>query len=134
MAPRKSLKTQDATPLRRSKATSDPNEAQEEYLAAFLCACVLGYTGVYVTRYTNSGAIKLKLYIDGNQYEDILETNEEWGPLFDDYATQAGVRGHYLAVVKRIHAARAERAAEAAEGTAEGESTAPPTPKALRGR
>lgn len=120
-----------ATPLRQSVTTFDPSDAQEDYLAAFMAACVIGHVDIYATRYQSSGAIKLKLYADGESYEDVLNVQEEWGTLFDDYSRTVGVRPHYQALVKRIHAARAaERAADVPAEGPEGEDTAPPTSRA----
>jgi hypothetical protein len=130
----KRMQDQAATPLRASAATADPSETQEGYLAAFLAACVVGGVGVYITRYRNSGGIKLRLYIDGDSYEDVLNVSEEWGVLFDDYAKQAGVRPHYLALVKIFHRGRAESPQDAPDEAPPASDTPTPGAKALRGR
>jgi len=128
----KRMPDKDSTPLRKSKATSDPTPIQEAYLAAFLASCVIGYTGVYAVRYTNSGAIKLKLYIDGDSYEDILETNEDWAILFDDYAVQAGVKATYQAIVGAFHGGLPVLAAQAPERVPPTDDTTPARSKPLR--
>lgn len=130
---RRTMPAQDPTPLRSGKAFRDPDEEQERALAAFLAAMVIGYNGVYCTRYAQSGAIKLKVYADGESYEDALETNEEWGPVLGDYAKRFGV----LATYQSLYAARPATApgspAEGREGAPPSEGATPGASKPLRG-
>jgi len=127
---KRTMPSQDPTPLRKGKAYGDPSPDQELALGAFLAAMVVGYHGVYVTRYAQSGAIKLKVYADGEAYEDALETNEEWAPVFGDYAKRFGVLAHYRDILGIAGGAPAVRAADGPEGGSEGQEGAP---RSLRG-
>lgn len=119
------MPAQDPTPLRKGKAYGDPSSEQERCLAAFLASMVVGYHGIYVTRYAQSGAIKLKVYADGEAYEDALETNEDWGPVFGDYAQRFGVLPHYRAILATLNGAATVRPPGAPAAGPEGQDTTP---------
>lgn len=132
MQRRRKMDTDSATPLRKSTATQALSDEQETYLGAFLAAALVGGVGIYATQYQASGSIKVRLYSDGERYEDTLDTREDFLPLFDDYSKQLGFQAHFRAIVARVHPRRAERAAEAPLGGAEGEDTGPAGSKPLR--
>lgn len=134
MAPRRNMPKSDPTPLRKSRAYAEPDEDQEQALGAFITAALISHVAVYATRYTSSGAIKLRLYAEGETYEDVLETNEPWDTLFHDYAKQLGFLAHYQGIMGIYNARRAERAAEGPPSNPLAPDSPPPPSKSLRAR
>lgn len=134
MQRRRKMDTEAATPLRKSTATATLSDEQEIYLGAFLTAALLGGVGIYATQYQASGAIKVRLYSDGERYEDTLDAREDFLPLFDDYSKQLGFQFHFRAIVARVHPRRAERPAEADAPAPEGGDTGPTPLRASRAR
>lgn len=134
MQKRRRMQDDAATPLRKGPDTRALSSDQEVYLGAFLAAALVGGVGIYATQYQASGSIKVRLYSDGERYEDTLDSREDFLPLFDDYSKQLGFQAHFRAIVSRVHPGRAERPAEAPPAAPEGEDTAPTPLRASRAR
>jgi len=105
VAPRKNRFSKDEPiSLRPEQTASDFSLAQQLYLGAFVAAMLMGGNAVYATLNGVSQTVRLKLYVEGEQYADVLGPRDDFAQLLGDYAKQFGVLMYYQDLYAALHA------------------------------
>lgn len=119
-------------PLRSSYGPVEFTPAQMAALGAFVAAMLQGGHGCYANVLTSSGTVRLRLYVEGEQWEDNISPRDDFAMLLGEYAKQFSVTAEYVAILGALHAGRAERPQETPEAAGGTEDTGRGGSKRLR--
>lgn len=129
----RSFQQSTPTPLRMAEGSPQFTNAQYLALGAFIASLAAVGHGTYLNAVHGGRALRLKIYADGDQYEDTITPSDDIAYLLGGYAAQFKCVSEYQAVLGAAHRAAAERpqdAPEAVEGT---QGTGGGRSKSLRG-
>lgn len=115
-----------ALPLREVPQSNDFSDGQLEILGIFLASLLANGQAVYCTGLHAGTAIRVRIYSNGDTYEDVLHPRDDLAELLFGYAKQFAAGETF----KALYAAQAARRAQANSGSV---TSADPTPDTGKG-
>ena len=119
-------------PLRSEYGPVEFSPYQLLALGAFIAAMLSAGHGIYANLLSSSGTVRLRIYADGETWEDNISPRDDFAMLLGGYAKQFSCSPQYLAVLGAGHRGAAESPQEASQGGREGEDTGRGGSKRLR--
>lgn len=132
-ARRQSFAKDTPRPLRSEYGPAEFSHYQLLALGGFVSALLAVGHGVYANVLTSSGTIRLRIYADGETWEDNIRPQDDFAMLLGGYAKQFGAVVEYERILGAAHGGRAERPQETPQEVPEGKDTGKGGTRALRG-
>lgn len=119
-------------PLRSEYGPAEFTRYQLLALGSFISAMLSVGHGIYANVLQSSGTVRMRIYAEGESWEDNISPRDDFAQLLGGYAAQFKCVTEFQAILGAGHAGAAERAAEAPAAGSEGKDTSPGGAKRLR--